>query len=631
MRADPILKSDRLFARLQKVRMKTISTATRSPTEERNKATASGERPAHFFPEEDFCADRPVRTLWYLYRNNRPKLLLALLVYVIKHSPEWIRPIAIAGAIDVIAAPDIYPLSDLWLYGSILGISIAQNVPTHYLYAWLMSAVMRDLEMQLRLAIARQLQYLSLGFYYQQRAGALQSKLLRDVEAIQNLTRNLWQSLPSAAITIGIAIAVTAARSPWFLLFFAATIPIAATFIILFRVPIHQRNERFRREIESLSARFAETIKLVPVTRAHAIEEAELARLSEHLEAVKQSARSLDALHAIFSSSSWAILRLFNGACLLLGAWLVYTDRFGLSVGDVVLFNGYFETLAGSVVQIAAIFPQIGKGLEAMHSVGEILEARDFEQNRGKQAIALVRGEVIFESVSYTYPGSQTPALRDFSLKVMPGETIAIVGASGAGKSTLMQLIVGFLRPSSGRLLLDGRDINELDMRTYRRFVAVVAQETILFSGTVRENVLYGCPEIDEEQLRQVARDANALEFIDALPEGFETKIGENGAKLSGGQRQRLAIARAFIRHPNVLILDEATASLDTASEASVQEALERLQRDRTTFIVAHRFSTLRHADRIVVLEKGSIAEVGDREQLLANNGIYSQLDALQI
>ncbi len=403
-----------------------------------------------------------------------------------------------------------------------------------------MSVATRKMESNSRSLLTRQLQYLSIGFYHYNSIGALQNKLLRDVEQIQLLTNNVFQFLPSPILTILVAIAVTAVHAPWFLIFFLATVP---TVIILVRVlhkPIRLRNPAFRQQLEGIERR---------------------------LTAVERSAVQLDAINAIAGASSWVILRLSFCICLVTSGWLAYTGQLGVTAGDVVLLTGYFGSLASSVVQILAVLPEIGKGFESIKSIGEVLECSDIERNRGKVPVQEVRGEFSFESVSFAYPSTENFALRDLSLEVRPGETIAIVGPSGAGKSTLLNLLIGFLRPTTGQMLLDGRDMNCLDLRTYRQFLSVVSQETILFEGTVRDNILYGSDCVSEEQLLQAIQEANALEFIRELPLELNTLIGENGMKLSGGQRQRLGIARALVHDPRVLILDEATAALDTVSE----------------------------------------------------------------
>ena len=553
-----------------------------------------------------------------------------MLFYVIKHSPEWIRPIIIANVVDIISNPSRNSLSALWLNGAVLGILVVQNLPTSYLHVRFKSAATRQMESNLRSAIARRLQYLSIGFYEQKSSGTLQTKLLRDVEAIQGLTNHLFQFLPSTALTILIAIGVTAVRAPWFLIFYLGTIPAAVILVRTFKEPIRDRNRVFRRQTEEMSARLIEMIQLIPVTRAHGTENTALERIESRLKNVQGAGVRLDSINAVTNASSWVTLRLLNGVCLFSAAALAYTGELGITAGDVVLLTGYFDSLTGGVVQIMTVFPQLGKGFESIRSVGEVLECPDLEHNQGKAPVQEVRGRFTFDSVSFAYPESEKFSIKDFSIHVEPGETIAIVGPSGAGKSTLINLVVGFLRPSEGKIRLDGCDLNNLDLRTYRQFLSVVSQETTLFEGTVRENILYGADYIDEERLWQAVKDANAHEFIGELPQGLDTLIGENGAKLSGGQRQRIAIARAIIRNPRVLILDEATASLDTASEALIQEALEQLIWNRTTFVVAHRLSTIRKADRIVVLEQGRMVEIGNHEQLLANQGTYAQLHALQ-
>lgn len=577
-----------------------------------------------------YRADRPFQTLLYLYRQDLGNIGLSMLFYVIKHSPEWIRPIVAANVINIISHPDKHSLSDLWLNAAVLAVSVLQNIPTQCLHIWFMSTATHNMECNLRLGITWQLQHLSIEFYRHNSTGTLLSKLLRDVEEIQLLTNNIFQFVPSAVLTILVAIGVTAVRAPWFLLFFLATVPATLLLMRWFRAPIRDRNHAFRRQFEGMSARLSEMLQLIPVTRAHGAESTEMEQVERQVLGVKRAAMRLDAINAVTGACSWVTLRLFGLVCLCTSAWLAYTGRWQITVGDVVLLTGYFDSLTESVAQIMAVWPQIGKGFESLRSVGELLECPDLEHNQGKTPVKSVCGNFVFESVSFAYPSTQESAIHDFSLRVRAGETIAIVGPSGAGKSTLLNLITGFLRPTSGQIRLDGQDMNALDLRTYRRFLSVVSQETLLFSGTVRENILYACNQVSEEQLWQAIADANALDFIRELPNGLDTVIGPNGMKLSGGQRQRIAIARALIRNPQVLILDEATSALDSANEALIQEALERLMGNRTTFIVAHRLSTIRKANRIVVLARGRIVEVGNHKQLLENDGMYGRLHALQ-
>jgi ATP-binding cassette subfamily B protein len=294
------------------------------------------------------------------------------------------------------------------------------------------------------------------------------------------------------------------------------------------------------------------------------------------------------------------------------------------------MLSAFFTSLTGSVIAVLNLAPVISKGLESVRSVGEVLQAPDLEINEGKTAVAETAGGFDFRDVTFAYPDSAKPSVHGFDLSVRPGETVALVGASGAGKSTVLNLVIGFLRPTTGRIELDGRDMQGLDLRTFRRFVSVVPQETILFEGTIRQNVSYGLDAVDDAAIRDALRDANALEFVEQLPAGLDTIVGERGARLSGGQKQRIAIARAVIRDPRVLILDEATSALDTRSEALIQDALRRLMRGRTTFVVAHRLSTIRDADRIVVMDGGQVSQIGTHEALLRDQGTYAKLHAVQ-
>jgi ATP-binding cassette subfamily B protein len=295
------------------------------------------------------------------------------------------------------------------------------------------------------------------------------------------------------------------------------------------------------------------------------------------------------------------------------------------------MYHTYFGMLIGAVQQFLSVFPALAQGADAVRSLGEVLEAEQLERNEGKpSAPNPLRGEIVFENVSFNYPRGREVALSEISLQIKPGETIAFVGESGAGKSTLVNLAIGFRQPTTGSVKLDGRDLRAMDLRTYRRQIGVVPQTTLLFDGTLRENVTYGLEQVSDATLWKILADANLTEFVRALPQGLDTPLGESGARLSGGQRQRLAIARALVRNPRLVILDEATSALDTESEQLVQSALVRLTQDRATLIVAHRFSTIRHAHRIVVLHGGRIVETGTQAELLAQRGQFFRLAALQ-
>ena len=279
---------------------------------------------------------------------------------------------------------------------------------------------------------------------------------------------------------------------------------------------------------------------------------------------------------------------------------------------------------------IVTLLPTIAKGIESVNSIGEVLLSEDVEQNEGKKQLEDVTGIFDFEDVSFHYKNSDKPVLNHLNLHVKQGETIALVGESGAGKSTVLNLVIGFHLADGGKVLLDGNDMRKIDLRTYRKHLAVVPQTSILFSGTIRENITYGNEHVSDEELERVIKAANLTDLMESLPNGVDTMVGEHGGKLSGGQRQRIAIARALIRDPEVIVLDEATSALDSISEKLIQEALENLTKGRTTFIVAHRLSTIRDADKIAVLADGHCVEYGTFEELMARKGEFYRMKMIQ-
>ncbi|AWT47010.1 MULTISPECIES: ABC transporter ATP-binding protein [Streptomyces] len=572
--------------------------------------------------------EHPVRTLAYLLRADRRRLAAAVVVFTVKHSPIWLLPLITASIIDTVVQHG--PVDRIWTSTGIILFILVVNYPLHVLYVRLLYGSVRRMGTTLRSALCTRMQQLSIGYHSRVSAGVLQAKVVRDVETVEQMVQQTAElGLGATTVLIG-GLVIIAVRTPEFLPVFLVVVPAAALLVARLRARLRTHNEHFRHEVETLSSRVTEMTRLIPVTRAHGLEGKALHRMDRTLRRLLTSGMRLDLVNGRFGSLAWVVLNVVGVLVLTAAALVSYHRVWGVTPGDVVMLSAFLTTLTNSTTTLAGLAPVITKGLESVRSVGEVLQAPELEDNEGKSEVTAVRGAVAFDGVGYAYDSGRA-AVRDFTLSVAPGETIALVGASGAGKSTVLNLVIGFIRPTSGRLLLDGTDMSTLDLRTYRRFVSVVPQESILFDGTVRENVAYGMEdEADEERVRAALRDANALEFVDRLPQGLDTLVGEHGARLSGGQRQRLAIARALIRDPKVLILDEATSALDTRSEALVQEALARLLRGRTTFVVAHRLSTVRGADRIVVMGDGRILETGTHDELLRRGGAYSALHAGQ-
>ncbi|QUC58533.1 ABC transporter ATP-binding protein [Streptomyces sp. A2-16] len=575
-----------------------------------------------------YRGEHPIRTLAYLFRADHRRLGAAVAVFTVKHSPIWLLPLITASIIDTVVQHQ--PVSRIWTSTGVILFILLINYPLHLLYVRLLYGSVRRMGTALRSALCTRMQQLSIGYHSRVSAGVLQAKVVRDVETVEQMVQQTAETgLGATTVLIG-GLVIIAVRTPEFVPVFLVVVPAAALVVARLRARLRTHNEHFRHEVETLSSRVTEMTRLIPVTRAHGLEGKALRRMDGTLRRLLTSGMRLDLVNGRFGSLAWVVLNVV-GVLVLTGAALVsYYGTWGVTPGDVVMLSAFLTTLTNSTTTLAGLAPVITKGLESVRSVGEVLQAPELEDNEGRIRVESVRGAVEFQGVGHAYDNGR-PAVRDFTLSVTPGETVALVGASGAGKSTVLNLVIGFIRPTSGRLLLDGADMNTLDLRTYRRFLSVVPQESILFDGTIRDNVAYGMDDADEQTVRAALRDANALEFVDRLPQGLDTLVGERGARLSGGQRQRLAIARALIRDPRVLVLDEATSALDTRSEALVQQALARLLRGRTTFVVAHRLSTVRGADRIVVLGEGRILETGTHDELLRRGGAYTALHAGQL
>ncbi|WP_187283559.1 ABC transporter ATP-binding protein [Streptomyces sp. t39] len=573
----------------------------------------------------DHCyrGENPVRTLGHLLRPDRGKLLLAAAVFVVKHSPIWLLPLITATVLDVVVQHG--SLAELWQATGVLLFILVINYPLHQWYVRLLGGSIRRMGTALRSALCRRLQHLSIGYHARVHSSVLQTKVVRDVESVEHMVQQSADMGLGALVTLTGGLVVIGIRTPEFLPVFLIVVPAAGFLVMRLRGRLRSHNEDFRREVEQFSSQVGEMTTLIPITRAHGLERAALGRVDGSLRQVFAAGLRLDVMNGRFNSAAWVTLNILGVLCLTGSALVAYHGWLPVTAGDVVMLSSFFTVLTGSVTTLLGLAPVISKGLESVRSAGEVLQAPDLESNEGKVPVERVTGRIDFQQVAFAYDDA-APAVDGFSLTARPGETIALVGASGAGKSTVLNLLIGFIRPTSGRILLDGVDMSTLDLRSYRRFLSVVPQESILFEGSIRDNVTYGLGDLDEEALRRALRDANALEFVERLPDGLDTVVGQRGARLSGGQKQRLAIARALIRDPRILVLDEATSALDNRSEALVQEALARLVHGRTVFVVAHRLSTIQGADRIVVMADGKVRESGTHGELLARGGVYADL-----
>lgn len=580
---------------------------------------------------DDFKKNRGhlMKTLCAVYKGSYGKIFLSSVCFAIKHSPVWILPILTANLINLAASGTAADKTKIIYNAVAFGILLIINVPLNYLHVHFYASSIRNAEAGLRMALVTKIQQLSINYHKHTENGRIQAKLMRDVEQFQTLSEQLFVNALMFVLTIAFTIGVTLAKSKIVFAFFLIAVPVAVTITMLFRKKIRKKNKDFRGEMETAGAKMIEMVELVPVARAHALEEWEVERMSRQINNVKSKGYAMDTFQALFGSVSWLTFQLLQMSCLVFSAVLAFKKL--IPVGDVVLYQSYFSTIVGSISAIIGLIPIIAKGLESLSSIGELLLETDTENNDGKKKFAQLNGVYDFKNVTFHYSDkSDRDVLKDFTLHIDKGETVALVGESGAGKSTALNLVIGFDLPTSGTLTIDGVNINDIDLHSYRSFIGVVPQNPIIFSGTIKDNITYGMKNVSRKQLDEVIKAALLEELVAELPDGVDTLLTEHGSNLSGGQRQRISIARALIRNPQVIVLDEATSALDSVSEQKIQAAIENLTRDRTTFVVAHRLSTIKNADKIAVVKDGKCVETGTFGELMDKKGEFYKFKQIQ-
>lgn len=481
----------------------------------------------------------------------------------------------------------------------------------------------------LRHTVYQKMIWLPQSFFDKSRVGELMSRITSDVATVSDaFTFMLAELLRQVVVLIG-GVVILVFLTPRLTLFMLLTFPLLVVAALLFGKAIRKMSRKTQDQLAASNVIVEETLHSISVVKSFTSEMFEVNRYRKALTDLISIALRTAKYRGLFIS--FIIVSMFGGivAVAWFGAYLVQNHV--MSVGDLMSFVFYTAFVGASIAGLGDLYGQLQKSIGASERILEIL---DLEDEKGNTDLELkLKGEISFNNVSFKYPTREdVTVLKNMSFNIAPGEKVALVGPSGSGKSTIINLLMRFYDPTNGAVMIDGTNAKNYPLTAFRKNIGIVPQEVILFGGTIRENIAYGKPNSSEEDIIAAAKKANAWQFIETFPEGLDTLVGDRGVKLSGGQRQRVAIARAILKDPSILILDEATSSLDAASERLVQEALETLMENRTTIVIAHRLSTIRKVDRIMVIKDGEIAESGTHAQLNSlNDGIYSNLLRMQL
>jgi subfamily B ATP-binding cassette protein MsbA len=565
------------------------------------------------------------RLIGYL-RPYRARIGLALIATLASSALSLVFPAVIQTVVDsVLNARNVVQLDQITI--GLLIVFFIRSI-TSLIEGYNLSFVGERIVVDLRVQVYEQFMRLPLGFFVQRRVGELVSRLSSDVTVMRGvLTNNITILIQQTLIMIG-SVVIMLVINPRLTLFILVLVPVIIALAVVFGVLLRRISTEVQDEIAATTTVVEEVLQNIREVKSFVRESYERTRYHDANARAFAAALRLLRVRSVFGPLI-AFLG-FGGLALILwfGGREVIDGR--LTGGQLIAFLIYGLSVAGSLGSLVGLYSSLQEAIGATKRVFQILDTTPEVQDApGAVALGRVQGRITFDAVHFRYEERQE-VLHGISLDIAPGEIIALVGPSGAGKSTIFNLIPRFYDATAGAVRIDGEDVRGVQQNSLREQIGIVPQETLLFGGTIRENILYGRLNATEAELIEAARAANAHDFITALPDGYETVVGERGIRLSGGQRQRVAIARAILKDPRILLLDEATSSLDSESEHEVQEALARLMQNRTTVIIAHRLSTVRVAHRVAVLDAGALVEVGTHDELMLRGGLYARLYALQ-